>query len=178
MKKLNLDQLKTMIVAILVLVIGVLFCCSLAIGIGGISIIVGLVLLVLGVAMVVNSILGNKSVYSHLGILGCVAMSMGISFLAYKLAGIIFLCIPWFLMVAGFCMILDGILCRFVFGVDGNVAFAIKLVLGIITFVLGLCLQLIDGFGNYASVMLGVLMIVLAIYMLVKIVTNDKQLVE
>lgn len=178
MKKLNLDQLKTMIVAVMLLIVGVLFCCSLAIGIDGLSIIVGLVLVIVGAVALVNSILGYKTIYTQLGVLGCVFMALGIMFLAYKLAGVIFLFIPWFLVVVGVAMMIDSVLGRFVFGSDGNVSFAIKLVLGIVAFTLGLCLRLIEGFGEYASVMMGVLMIVLAIYMLVKIVINDKQLVE
>lgn len=167
-----------MIVAILLLVIGVLFCCSLAIGIDGVSIIIGIVLLAVGIAVIINSILRDKTIYSYLGVLGCVSISLGIMFLAYKLAGIVFVCIPWFLMVVGVCVIIDCMLCRFLFDSDGNVAFGIKLVLGVIAFVLGLCLQVIDGFMEYASIMLGVLLIVIAIYMLLKIVVNDKQILE
>lgn len=178
MKKLNLDQLKIMILSVLLLIVGVLFCCSLAIGIDGLSIIVGIVLLIIGVATLANSIMTSKTIYSQQGVLGSVSVALGIMFLVYKLAEIIFLCIPWFLMVVGVCIILDGVLCRFLFNIDGNVSFAIKMVLGIITFVLGLCLQVIDGFLEYASVMLGVLFIVLAIYMLLKFVVDDKQIID
>lgn len=178
MKKLNLDQLKIIILSVLLLIVGVLFCCSLAIGIDGLSIIVGIVLLIIGVATLANSMLTLKTIYSQQGVVGSVSVALGVMFLVYKLAEIIFLCIPWFLMVVGVCIILDGVLCRFLFNIDGNVSFAIKMVLGVITFVLGLCLQVVDGFLAYASVMLGVLFIVLAIYMLLKFVVDDKQIID
>ena len=62
MNKLNLNQLKGIIIAGLVLVIGILLCCSLAMGINGLSIVAGIILIIFGILFISNAILiGKKS---------------------------------------------------------------------------------------------------------------------
>ena len=44
MRKLNSEELKTIVIAVLLMVIGILFCCSMSIGIDGLSVVIGLIL--------------------------------------------------------------------------------------------------------------------------------------
>ena len=172
MNKLNIDQLKNLIIAVMLMVIGILFCCSLAMGIDGLSIILGVILLVIGSLFLISSIVSNKDVLTTTGLIGVVIATIGIMFIANKLAGIIFVFIPWFLIILGTVVILDAFLGKFFRGENSTLEFVIKLVVGIISFVLGLCLRLIDGFAEYASIMLGILMIIYSTYMIFMVFTK------
>lgn len=174
MKKLNIDEMKTIVISVLLMVIGILFCCSLSMGIDGLSVVIGLVLMVTGILFFVNSILGQNGIFTMEGVMGVVLLSLGIMFISHKLAGLIFIYIPWFLIVLGLAVILDAFLSKFVKGENGYAKFITKLIIGVVCFVLGLCLKLIDGFLEYASIMLGVLMIVYAAYLIFLVFNKNK----
>lgn len=172
MKKLNIDELKTMVIAVLLMIMGILFCCSLAIGISGLSVVLGLILMIVGILYIVNSVLNNQGIFTMSGIVGVLILSIGVLFIVDKLAGIIFAFVPWFLIIFGTVVILDAFLGKYLRHEDGNLYFIVKLVVGGVAFVLGLCLELITGFAEYASIILGILMIAYAIYMIFKIFTK------
>ena len=54
MRKLNLAEMKAVAMSVLLMVVGILFCCSLAMGIDGLSVVIGLVLMVVGVVFSVK----------------------------------------------------------------------------------------------------------------------------
>ena len=166
MKKLSSEELKSVVIAVLLMVVGILFCCSLSIGIDGLSVIIGLILMIIGVLFLVNSFVGSRGLFSVEGIIGVVILAFGILFLASRLAGIIFAYIPWFLIILGVVVIIDALIDKFLKHEDILFRFIIKLVVGGLSIVLGLCLQLINGFMEYASIILGVLMIIYAGYLL------------
>lgn len=174
MKKLNTEELKTLVIAVLLMVIGILFCCSLAMGINGLSVIIGIILMVLGILFIVNSIIGKKGIFTMQGVMGVVITALGIMFIANKLASLIFVYIPWFLLVLGAVTILDAFLGKYSRNESDNINFIIKLVVGIVALVLGLCLKLIDGFAEYASIILGILMIIYSIYIIFIVFTKGK----
>ena len=169
MKKLNIEELKSLVVSILIMMIGIFFCCSLSIGIAGLSIIIGLVLMVIGVLFLVNAFVGGKGLYSMESIVGVVILSLGIVFLVHKLAGIIFAYIPWLLIILGAVVIVDGLIYKFLKSEDNLFKFIVKMVIGGVAIILGLCLQLIDGFMEYASIILGILMIIYAGYLMYRL---------
>lgn len=172
MNKLSVEQLKNLVIAVLLMVIGILFCCSLAMGIEGLSIIIGIILLVIGILFLINSIVGSKDVLTTGGLTGVVISTLGVMFMVNKLAGIIFVFIPWFLIILGSVVILDAFLGKFFRGENSTLEFVIKLIVGIISFVLGVCLRIIDGFAEYASIMLGILMIIYSTYMIFMVFTK------
>ena len=178
MKNLNLEQLKSLIIASIILIVGILFCCSLSMGIEGLSTMIGLILLVIGIAFVFGSLVNTKNLISTNGLSGVAIISLGIMFIANKLAGIIFLFIPWFLIIFGIILICDVLIGKFYRQEVGLVEFIVKLCIGGVAFVLGLCLKLIDGFLEYASVMLGILMILYSIYLIFTVFTNKKTQVQ
>lgn len=166
MKKLSSDELKSVFIAVLIMVVGILFCCSLSIGIDGLSVIIGLILMVIGVLLLANLFVGGRGVLSIEGMIGVVLLSLGILFISSKLAGIIFAYIPWLLIVLG-CVIITEVLIDKFFKKQNNLTrFIISLIIGGFSIILGLCLKLIDGFMEYASIILGILLIIYAGYML------------
>lgn len=167
MKNLSVEQLRTLIISSILLVVGIMFCCSLAMGIDGLSIILGLMLLIVGIVLVIRSINKNKVLITTDGILGVVIISLGILFVVNKLASIVFLFIPWFLIVLGSILIIDSLLGRYSRNENNLTEFILKVVLGSLSVILGICLKLIDGFIEYASIILGVFMILYAIYIIV-----------
>jgi len=166
MKNLNLDQLKKLVLAVLLIVIGILFCCSLAMGINGLSTVVGFILLVIGILFISYTLINHKNALTTNGIIGVIILTLGILFTVHKLAGLIFTFIPWFLIVFGSVIIIDALLGKFLRKDDNLTIFIIKIVIGIISIILGICLRTIDRFAEYASVMLGILMIVYSVYII------------
>lgn len=146
--------------------LGVLFCCSLAIGISGLSIIIGIALILLGTVLAVGTFLKTNNILNINGLYSSVFVSLGIVFISYELAGIVFLFIPWFLIVFGVIVLFDGLYGKLK-NTDTNLtSFVVKLIVAVISIVLGICLVAIKGFMEYASIVLGILLIVYSIYYL------------
>jgi len=166
MNKLNVEDLKKVVLSVLLIIIGILFCCSLAMGIDGLSVVIGLTLMVAGVLMIVSTMLNSNGILNIIGLIGVVIISFGLLFIVNKLAGVIIAYIPWLLLVFGIVLIVDTFLGKFIRKESNNLNFIIKLVVGIVAFVLGLCLLIIDGFLKYSSIIVGIVMIIYAIYLL------------
>ena len=166
MKSLNVEELKTIIMASLLIVIGLLFCCSLAMGISGLSVIIGLIIIILGTLFMLNAIFTNNSLISGGGLGGIFIVAFGIMFISNNLAVIIFSYIPWLLIVLGSALIIDALLGKFLYKSNNSFDFTLKLIVGGVSAVLGLCLLLITGFMEYSSIVLGILLIVYGIYII------------
>lgn len=156
------------ICAIIMFVVGILFCCSLLVGITALSIIIGFLLILSGAMFVINCIINSSTVFSVDGLLGMSLVSLGIVVLSNNLASIIFLFIPWMLIVFGAGCFLEAFLTRN--NIDQKI-FIIELIIGIISIILGLCLLLINGFMEYALIVLGILMVIYSIVLVVQIKT-------
>lgn len=166
MKSLSVDELKTVVLASLLIVIGLLFCCSLAMGIGGLSVIIGLIIIILGALFMLNSVFTNNGLISAGGLGGIFIVAFGIMFISNNLAVIIFAYIPWLLIVLGTALIIDALLSKFWRKENNSFDFILKLIVGGVSLVLGLCLMLINGFMEYSSIVLGILLIVYGIYII------------
>lgn len=166
MNKIN-ENLKTLIPSVLLIVLGVLFCCSLAIGISGLSILIGIILIFAGVMLLINSLINTKTIINLQGILGACVVSMGIIFISRHLAGIIFAFIPCFLITLAICLVLDILNDTLIKKEFVIAKFLTKLIIAIVSLTLGLCLLLINGFMEYSSIVLGIVMIVFGIYLII-----------
>ncbi|MBQ7352252.1 MAG: DUF308 domain-containing protein [Clostridia bacterium] len=165
MKNLSVEQIKKLTIAILILILGILLCCSLAMGISGLSVIIGIILLVIGALFLTNSILNKNNGLANPGLGGIAIIAIGMMFIVNKVAGVVFLFIPWFLFILGLVAIADAFLGKFT-REENNIHFVIKLTIGIISFILGLLLMVINGFADYASIILGLLLIVYSGYLM------------
>lgn len=165
MPNLQSNQLKTLIISAILMVIGILFCCSLSIGISGLSTILGILLIIAGLVFVANAFLKTKTIFCYMGIMGAAVLALGILFITNRMAGILFGYIPWLLIVLGALIILDAIIAKFYRNDDTLMNLIIKIVLGLIAIILGICLRVVEGFMEYASIILGILMVIYAIYL-------------
>lgn len=168
MNKITNEQTKGLIIGGLLLILGILFCCSLSFGISGLSIVIGIALIITGIIFTANSIVANKNFLTINGITGTLLITAGIVFVINKLAGIIFLFIPWFLISFGAILILDSVL-GFVIRKDILIVeFILRLIVAIIGITLAICLLTINGFAEYSSIILGIIMIIYSIVIIYK----------
>ena len=165
MKKLNTDEIKVLIISIILLVIGILFCCSLSMGISGLSLLIGIILIALGLLLVINSLLKSKEVFTTNGIFGLISITLGILFMVDKLAGIIISFIPWFLIVMGSVLIVDALISKFIRNENNLTQFIFRIILGSLAVILGILLLTINGFIEYAALILGIALIIYSIYL-------------
>ena len=175
-KKITNADVKTLIIAAIILVIGILFCVSLALASKIISIIIGVCILVLGLGLLCASFWERRSVIGGDAIAGGALIAFGIMFMVQGLAGIIFGFIPYFLIVLGALLIIESILLVLLKKSKNMTRFAILLVLGIVSVVLGILLFCVDGFAQYAALVFGIILILFAIYVIV--ITMTKKSVE
>ena len=163
---------KGLIGSIILIVLGALFCCSLAMGINGLSIVLGIVLIFCGAVFISVCIIDKEQIFSPSYMLGIILLSLGVVFIIYKLAGIVFLFIPWFLIVFGALIVVNVLIAK-KDNILSNTSFTINLIIGILLAGLGILLNLIDGFMEYASIALGILMILYGIYLLCIVIKKN-----
>ena len=70
MKKIGQEGMRSLVVAAVVFVIGVLFCCSMSMGLNGLSWLIGFSLMVAGILYFVNSIAHKKALATMEGVMG------------------------------------------------------------------------------------------------------------
>jgi hypothetical protein len=165
-------ETKTIILSALILVIGVLFCLSTVLGFEALSFIIGISLMVIGTVFVINSALKKHTVLNYTSLLSAVIISFGVLFAELRLALIFFSYVPWLLIFAGAIAIIDAVLKK-IFE-DNNSALIIELIVGIVILTLGLCLKFVSGFANFSSIMLGIIMILYAVYLLIMVFVKDR----
>ena len=128
MNKLISSNIVNIMFSVLIMVVGILFCCSLAIVIDGLSVIIGLILLLIGIVYLVNSMFSTQGVVSGRGISGCLIVSLAVIFMVHKLAALVFVYIPWLLMIGGVVLLLDAFAGKFLKEESGYFNFIVKLV--------------------------------------------------
>ena len=174
-RQLKNDEMTRIIYIVVMLVFGVLFCCSSAIVASTLSWIVGIALIVLSLAMLVTSYLETKSITTMSGFLSAAILAFGILFIVSNLAGIIFAYIPYILITWGFYMFVDAFIFRFARHNNNLLFFVIELVLGAISITLGFCLLYVDGFAEYAGLIFGIILILAAVYQLLQMFSKKQR---
>ncbi|MGN1207575.1 MAG: hypothetical protein ACI4SP_04685 [Eubacteriales bacterium] len=168
-KKLTHENMKDIVTAAIVFVIGVLFCCSLAMGMRGLSWLVGLSLMVAGTLYFVNSILRKKALATMEGIIGAAIFAFGFFFIANELANLVVAYIPWLLICVGAVIFIDAFLRKFLRKDKSTSGFVAQLIIGAASLALGICLRFVPGFGDFTALMLGILLIVYAVFLVVNV---------
>ena len=172
-KRLN-PRLKSLLVSCVFLIMGILFICSLALGVSGLSYLIGTTLIVIGVLYIVISIVKRRGLLSTEGMIGCSVLSFGIMFMTHQLANIIVAYIPWLLISVGVAIILDALLRKFIKNDPSMAKFVCELVLGGITLVFGICVKFISALSGYAVAVLGAALVVFAFAMIISAVFFKK----
>ena len=170
----NQDLSKILSFAIL-LVFGVLFCCSLAMGVAAISWTVGIFLIVAAILLLISSYIETKSITAYNGIVSAAVGAFGVYFIVDHLAGIIIGYIPYLLIFIGGYLIIDSILYLTVRHGKDNLIFGIELALGAVSLTLGFCLLFIDDFKEYASLMFGIILILIAIQQIIMFIMSKQK---
>ena len=165
-KRLN-PRLKTLLVACVFLIRGILVICSLALGVSGLSYLIGTTLIVIGVLYIVISIVKKRGLLSTEGMIGCAVLSFGIMFMTHQLANIIVAYIPWLLISVGVAIILDALLRRFIKNDPSLAKFVCELVLGGVTLIFGICVKFIAALSSYAVAVLGAALVVFAFALII-----------
>lgn len=173
-KKLSNEQMSSLFTSIIILVIGVLFCCSRAMGVTGTSWLIGISFAVTGITFLVNAVIQHKSMLNTAGILGSALLAFGAMFTVQDLAQIIFNYIPFFLIAVGAVVLIDAFLRKFAKKEisTGNCVFQILVGLG--TLALGFCLKFISSFAEFASLVLGLIIIAYSLIAIVSVFVNKK----
>ena len=157
------ESLIKIIEACVLLVLGVLFCVSYAMGTEALSIILGVALIVGGTAINVMSIIKDKSTFSSIALLGLLALSLGIYFIVRNAVAIIFDVVPFVLVVFGSALFIDAFIGYFARKEKVIVAFIVKLVVGAALIVIGsLLLAGVIG-ADLVGIFIGVALILVAI---------------
>ena len=168
-KQLKNDEIARIVYIAVMLVFGILFCCSTALVTSTLSWVIGIALIVASVAMLITSYMDTKSITTMSGFMSAVVLAFGILFIVSNLAGIIFQYIPYILIVWGFYMLIDSFLFRFARHNNSVLIFAIELALGAIAITLGFCLLYVDGFYEWAGLIFGIILILAAVYQLLQL---------
>lgn len=160
--KLSNKDLKALIVAAILAVIGILFCISPALGNKALSYIIGTALIIAGVVGVINSFTDKKSLLTTDAILGAAIVAFGMLYAGNELTWLIFNYVPFLLMCIGVVIIVDAIIKKIKFNQTDK--FIIELILGVLTLALGICLKFIGVLNEHTSLMLGIVLVVYAVY--------------
>lgn len=171
--KFEKKDVKNIVIASVLLVLGILFCFSSSMGNKALSWIIGTALIISGILSVISSYTIKKSVFTSDGIIGAAIAAFGILFAGNTLSWVIFDYIPFLLMCVGLVIVVDAFIKKF--KNNENSKFVFELILGVLTLSLGACLKFVNGFADFASLMLGIVLIVYAVYSIIAIFLKNKE---
>lgn len=163
---------KSLVPAALALIMGILFCCDQAMGANTLSVILGVVMLVMAVFLILMAIVYQKEILTGNGVSGAILLALGIYFVVAKPLTIILAILPYFLTVIGAAILVDAFLAYFLKKTTSLVSMICSAVVGAAGLVLGLCLLLIDSFWSYVSIVVGIILIIAAIVMALRVITT------
>ena len=174
-EKLISKKTTILMVAIVLLIAGILFCISPAIGEQSAGIVIGIGVLLVGLILAVKDFLVSKCLLTRGVILGSVIAALGLYFIVdgsivSKIIGII----PFILIVTGGCVVADAILLKTVREKNNNKKFAIELTVGIVAIVLGILILTVPFFRKALSVIIGILLIAGSVYYLIGMFKKEK----
>ena len=160
----------SLMIACVLLLAGILFCISPAIGEASAGIVIGIGVILLGLIFGVKDFLVNKSLISRGVIIAAMIVALGVYFTAdgsivSKIIGVI----PYVLIVTGACITADAILLKTVREKNNNKKFAIELSIGLGAIVLGVLILALPFFRKALAVIIGILLILGSVYYLLQI---------
>ena len=164
-----------LVVSIIILVIGLLFCFSRTLGEQALSVILGISFIVFGAIIVLLPIMQKKQLLTPEVIFGCLAIAFGIYCIVNNIVGIILGIIPWILIVIGSIAIIDSLLMILQRKQKNIPVFVFEIILGTVLVTLGICLLVVSGFADVAGIIFGVALIVYAIFQIINIMIEKKK---
>ncbi len=146
-----------------------------AMGEAAISVVLGIGFIVAGVVFLIVSLAAQKSLLTVTAIIGYVILAFGILCMTAKVMDLIFSYIPYLTVAIGSGITLDAVLGLTVRKEKNYFAFAIKLIFGVALLVFGILILTVSAFKEFVSVVLGIALILVAIYCIVKIISDNKK---
>lgn len=166
--KLNNKGLKSVIFALILLAVGILFCFSKSIGDEGLSTIFGSVLIVIGVIFIITSIVDNRKLITVEGIGGGAIIAFGILIIASKLtATLIKGYLPYLLICISSVTLLDAIIAMALKVRKNQLRLVLEVFVGIALLALGICLMVIKNFDQHTYLILGIVLIMYSMFILI-----------
>ena len=167
-EKLISKRTTSLMVAIVLLIAGILFCISPAIGEASAGIVIGIGVTLIGIIWAVKDFLVSKELISRGVIIGSLIVALGVYFMAdgsivSKIIGVI----PYVLIVTGGCVVADAILLKTVRDKNNDKKFAIELTIGLVAIVLGSLILALGFFRKALAVIIGALLIAGSVYYLI-----------
>ncbi|MBO7369285.1 MAG: hypothetical protein J6U25_03270 [Clostridia bacterium] len=156
----------------IILAVGILFCFEARLGVQIISYIVGAALIVIGLIYAIESALKDRSTLNAGVIAASLYIALGITVIWQNLASVLLALLPILLIVLGSVILIDAFLYFFVR--KGSVLwFVVELIIAAVLIALGICILTIAEVRNVASIIFGVVLIILAIYIIVTYFTSS-----
>ena len=173
--KLSNEQTRSIIYSTVLLVIGILLCISPAVALDTLSIIIGVGFLAAAAILIIGSLVQEKSIITASALIGGVLLALGLMFIVDYAINLIGYCAVWLLIVLGAMLIVDSII-RIAWRDKKNVvAFVIEFLIGAVSFTLGMCLRFVDDFAGYELLILGLIIVLYAVYVLVSAFVSKKK---
>lgn len=149
--------------ACVLLVLGVLFCVSTAVAVNFLSIVIGVGLIAGGTALIVISLVKDKSLFNNFGLGGALILTLGIFFIARDALGFLFSITPFLLIVLGSLFVIEAFLSYFANNNKNKGLFVIRLIVGIAFATVGILLLTIPEFANWVGLIIGIAFILIAL---------------
>ena len=163
-KKLTNKQISTLILAGIILSVGILFCFHQALS-GIISYILGASIGLVGIVIIIMTAISERNLFNQEGFFGVFIIALGVFFAVNDFVKNIFDFIPYFLVGGGALLIGDSFFK--LFEDRKTAAFIVELLAGIAILVVGILLFTVHDFKKYTYMVLGIAMIVFALYILI-----------
>lgn len=157
----------TLIKAGAIFLIGLLFCLSTIWGTKTLSVILGVALIVEGVIFCALALSKEKTLLVPTALGGALSISFGVYVIMSNAVSVLFSLIPLVLIPFGALFLADAFLGKFGRKRETTALFVVKVVIGVIGITLGLCLLFVKGFGAYAALVLGLILIAFSLYVII-----------
>ena len=172
-KGLSDAAVRQIITAAVIIVIGVLFCVAIS-ALDVINTLIGIGFIVAGAVLAVTELIRKKCITTTDGITGALMIAFGIAIIILNWLGALASLLILILIVFGAFYIVDSILLITWRNKKNMQGFAVELTLGVVAFVLGMCLWFIPEFRRFADLVFGIILILYGIYLLVDAIIHKK----
>lgn len=162
-KQINNKKLSAILKCLILFIIGILFIFNIASKV--FSLILGIGLIIAGLAILISEYKEYKTFLTSGSTAGLIAVSVGIYAIVTDIITLLISIVPYILVVFGVAYLLDGII-NFVNLKRSGTTALIKLILGIISLVLGLLLLFVPQFKDFVNFIIGGVLIGEAILVL------------
>ena len=166
-KALSDDKTKQIVIAAVLIVLGILFCVSVA-ALDVISIIIGAGFIAAGAVLAISELVRKKSLATGVAGVGALLIAFGLAIILANWLGALTQLLILVLIVFGAFYIVDSLLLILWRDKKNVVGFVIEFLIGAAAFTLGMCMYFgVAEFGKYANLIFGLILILYGAYMLI-----------